>query len=46
MMYIKGLASIVYKSFDKKTSGSGVIDEIKQNQQLAEEFLKGIIKKL
>ena len=31
MMYIKGLASIVHKSFDKKTSGSGVIDEIKQN---------------
>ena len=32
---------MVYKLFDKKTSGSG----IKQNEQLAEEFHKPIIKK-
>ena len=38
--YQRGLASMVYKFFDKKsTSGSGVdINEIKQNLQLAEEL--------
>ena len=30
--YQKGLASIVYKLFDKKSKGSGVVNnEIKQN---------------
>ena len=32
--------------FYKKTSGSGVNNEIKQNEQLAEELHKPIIKKL
>ena len=44
--YQRGLASMVYKFFDKKTSGSGVNNEIKQNEQLAEELHKPIIKKL
>ena len=33
-----------YKFFDKKTSGSGIKNEIKQNEQLAEELHKPIIK--
>ena len=32
----RGFASMVYIFFDKKTSGSGVNNEIKQNQQLVE----------
>ena len=36
---------MVYKFFDKKTSGSGANNEIKQNQQLNEELHKPIIKK-
>ena len=44
--YQRGLASIVYKCFDKKTSGSGANNEIKQNKQLAKELHKPIIKKL
>ena len=32
--YQSGLASMVYKCFDKKTSGGGVNKEIKQNEQL------------
>ena len=51
--YQKGLASMVYKFFDKKASGSGVAtlankfpanNKIKQNQQLAEEHYKPIIR--
>ena len=42
--YQGGLASMVYKFFDKET-GSGVNNEIKQNQQLTEELNKPIIKK-
>ena len=44
--YQRGLASMVYKFFDKKsTSGSGVANnEIKQNLQLAEELHKPIIR--
>ena len=38
------LVRMVYKFFDK-TSGSGVNNEIKQNQQLAEELHKTIIRK-
>ena len=34
--YQRGLASMVYKFFDKKTQGSGANNEIKWNQQLAE----------
>ena len=36
---------MVYKSFDKKSKGSGVVNkEIKQNLQLAEELHKPIIR--
>ena len=34
-----------YKSFDKKSKGSGFVNEIKQNLQLAEELHKPIIRK-
>ena len=43
--YQRGLASMVYKLFNKKTSGSG-IKSMPQNQQLAEELHKPIIRKL
>ena len=51
--YQKGLTSMVYTFFDKKstsladksTKGSGFNNEIKQNEQLAEELHKPIIKK-
>ena len=44
--YQRGLASMVYKSFDKKLKGSGVANnEVKQNLQLAEELHKPIIRK-
>ena len=39
--YQWGLASMVYKFFDKKSSGSGVMS----NQQLANELHKPIIRK-
>ena len=39
--YQRGLASMVYKFFDKKSKGAG----IKQNQQLANELHKPIIRK-
>ena len=42
--YQRGLASMVYKFFDKKTAGSG-IKSMPQCQQLAEEFHKPIISK-
>ena len=43
--YQRGLASMVYNFFDKKSTGSGVANnEIKQNLQLAEELNKPIIK--
>ena len=45
--YQRGLASMVYKFFDKKSEGSGVNTKLApQNQQLAEELHKPIIKKL
>ena len=51
--YQRGLAFMVYKFFDKKTKGSGVtlantspIKSIPQNEQLAEELHKPIIRKL
>ena len=51
--YQRELASMVYKLFDKKTKDSGValankstIKSIPQNEQLAEELHKTIIKKL
>ena len=50
--YQRGLASMVYKRFDKKTKGSGVTlankyatKSIPQNEQLAEELHKPIIRK-
>ena len=43
--YQRGLASIVYKFFDKKSKGSGVVsNDIKQNLQLAKELHKPIIR--
>ena len=42
--YQRGLASMVFKFFDKKTKGSG-IKSTSQNQQLAEELHKPIIRK-
>ena len=49
----RGLASMVYKFFDKRTKGSGVtmlanksdIKSIPQNEQLADELHKPIIRK-
>ena len=41
--YQRGLASMVYKFFDKKSSGSGIINE--PNYQLANELHKPIIRK-
>ena len=41
--YQRGLASMVYKFFDKKSKGSGIINEF--NNQLANELHKPIIKK-
>ena len=45
--YQRGLASMVYKFFDKKSKGSGVVNtKLKpKNQQLPEELHKPIIKK-
>ena len=42
--YQRGLASMVYKFFDKKTVGSG-IRSMPQNEELAEELHKPIIRK-
>ena len=42
--YQRGLASIVYKFFDKRTSGSGIRNENMSDQQLTEELHKPIIK--
>ena len=36
---------MVYKFFDKKSKGGGIKNEIKQNQQLAKELHKPIIRK-
>ena len=41
--YQRGIASMVYKLFDKKSSGSGITNE--PNYQLANELHKPIIKK-
>ena len=37
---------MVYKLFDKKSKGSGIKNEIKENQKLANELHKPIIRKL
>ena len=43
--YQRGLVSMVYKFFDKKTKGTSIENEITKNQQLAEELHKPIIRK-
>ena len=43
--YQRGVASMVYKLFDKKSKGTGIKNEIKENQQLANELHKPIIRK-
>ena len=42
--YQRGLASMVYKFFDKKSQGSGLANN-KENMQLADELHKPIIRK-
>ena len=42
--YQRGLASMVYKFFDKKSKGSGVNIEVKHNEQLAKELHKSFIR--
>ena len=44
--YEKGLASMVYKFFDKKNGGAVVKYEIMQTKELAEELQKPIIRTL
>ena len=43
--YQRGLASMVYKLFDKNTTGSGVNMDAKPNENLTEELHKPIIRK-
>ena len=43
--YQRGLASVGYKSFDKKSKGGGVNIPLEFNEQLAEELHKPIIRK-
>ena len=43
--YQRGFASMVYKFFDKKLKGTGIKNEIKENQQLANELHKPIIRR-
>ena len=43
--YQWGLASVVYKCFEKKTSGAGIKNENMSDQQLAEELHKPIVRK-
>ena len=42
--YQRGLASMVYKFFDKRSRGSGANIEVKRNEQLAKELRKPIIR--
>ena len=42
--YQRGLASMVYKLFEKKSTGSGVNIKVRCNEQLAEELHKPIIR--
>ena len=44
--YLRGLASMVYKFFDKKSNGSGIKNEIIENHQLANELHKPIIREI
>ena len=43
--YQRGLASMIYKFFDITSTGNGIKNEIKQNEQLANELHKSIIRK-
>ena len=43
--YQRGLASVVYKFFDIKLTGSGVNVPLEFNEQLAKELCKPIIRK-
>ena len=43
--YQRGLASMVYKFFDKKSRGTCIKNEIKENEQLAKELHTPIIRK-
>ena len=43
--YQRGLVSMVYKSFDRKTVGSGVNNEIKQNEELHKPIIRKFKKK-
>ena len=43
--YQRGLASMVYKFFDKKSSGSGIKNGSILNKEIAEELHKPIIRK-
>ena len=43
--YQRGLASMVYNFFDKKSKGAGIKNEIKEDQQLANELHKPVIRK-
>ena len=42
--YQRGLASIVYKVFDKKSKGSGVNIEVNPGKQLVKELHRPIVK--
>ena len=42
--YQRGLVSMVYTFFDKKSKGSGFNIEVKHNEQLAKELHKPIIR--
>ena len=43
--YQRGLASMVYNFFNKKTSGSGINNENISNKELSEELQKPIVRK-
>ena len=43
--YQKGLASVVDKFFDKKSSGSGANNKIKQNEELDKPIIRKYIKR-
>ena len=44
--YQRGLVSMVYKFFDKKTSGGSIKNENISNKDLSEELHKAIIRKI
>ena len=41
--YQRGLDSMAYEFFNKKSKGFGVKNEIKQNQQLSNEFINQLL---